>query len=109
MIKVNIKPISVNECWQGRRFKTVKYKKYEADLMRILPQMELPDKPYILTITFGLSNVLSDWDNPVKPLQDILQKKYLFNDKHIHKAVVIKQKVEKGNEFIEFELNHYEL
>ena len=26
---INIKPLSVNQCWKGRRFKTDKYKSYE--------------------------------------------------------------------------------
>lgn len=106
-MKINIKPLSVNECWQGKRFKTSKYKTYETELLYRLKRISLPDPPYELNITFGLSNVLSDWDNPVKPFQDILQKKYGFNDKNIFKAVVIKEKVSKGNEFIDFEIKSY--
>jgi hypothetical protein len=54
-----------------------------------------------------MSNVLSDWDNPVKPFQDILQKRYGFNDKNIFKAVVTKVKVPRGYEFIDFEIIPY--
>lgn len=106
-MRINIKPLSVNECWQGKRFKTPKYKAYETELLYRLRSIELPQPPYELHITFGLSNVLSDWDNPVKPFQDILQKKYGFNDKNIFKAVVIKNKVLKGCEFIDFEIVPY--
>jgi Holliday junction resolvase RusA-like endonuclease len=42
---------------------------------------------------------MSDWDNPVKPLQDILQKKYGFNDKDIFQGTVSKRKVNKGEEY----------
>lgn len=98
-IRKQIKPLSVNDCWRGRRFKTPDYKAYEAELFYTLPNKKLPEPPYSIYFEFGLSNVLSDWDNPVKPLQDVLQKKYKFNDKDIIFAQVKKTKVEKGKEF----------
>ena len=98
-IKYNIKPLSVNECWQGKRFKTNAYKHYELELMYKLPKLKLPEPPFEIYFEFGFSNILCDWDNPVKPLQDILQKKYGFNDKDIVKAIVKKVKVKKGEEY----------
>src|SRR5258708_7738669 len=98
-IKKSIKPLSVNTCWQGQRFKTPAYKIYEQELLYTLPQQKVPKPPYHIYFEFGLSNVLSDWDNPVKPLQDILQKKYGFNDKDIIIAQVRKYKVKKGEEY----------
>lgn len=101
-MKVNIKPLSVNQAWQGRRFKTPKYKYYELEVMSRLPRnIDIPDK-IELTIIFGLSNRNADWDNPIKPFVDILQKKYHFDDRYIYKAIVEKQIVKKGDEFIEF-------
>ncbi|WP_283687571.1 hypothetical protein [Dysgonomonas sp. Marseille-Q5470] len=47
---------------------------------------------------------ISDWDNPVKPTQDILSKKYRFNDKLIRKAIVETEIIKKGKEYIEFEI-----
>jgi Holliday junction resolvase RusA-like endonuclease len=87
MNKLDIKPISVNDCWQGKRFKTSKYKKYERDLLLMLPIVELPSPPYKVYYEFGFSSASSDLDNPIKPLQDILQKKYGFNDKDIFEMV----------------------
>lgn len=104
IIKKNIKPLSVNECWQGQRFKTNKYKIYEHELLLTLPAQTLPPAPYSIYFEFGLSNVLSDYDNPVKPLQDILQKKYNFNDKEIFEAKIVKKKVAKGSEYFIFEI-----
>lgn len=101
------KALSVNECWQGKRFKTQKYKQYERDLLLMLPQIKLPPPPYEIYLAFGLSNQLSDWDNPVKPLQDILQKKYGFNDREVLRATVEKVLVKKGAEYINFEILHY--
>jgi Holliday junction resolvase RusA-like endonuclease len=108
MNKVNIKPLSVNEAFQGRRFKTDKYKKYERDLLFLLPKIELPVPPYQVHFIFGLSNPLADYDNSIKNFQDILQKKYSFDDKDIYKAVIEKKVVKKGQEFIEFKIESLE-
>ena len=103
-----IKPLSVNQCWQGKRFKTPKYKTYEQELLDSLPNLKLPEPPYSIYFEFGFSNAASDWDNPIKPLQDVLQKKYGFNDKDIFQALVIKTKVKKGEEYFKVELRNQE-
>lgn len=108
MTTVNIKPLSVNECWQGKRFKTPKYKKYEKLMLRILPEIEIPQPPFFVYYEFGFSSKLSDWDNPIKPLQDILQKKYKFDDKYIKRAAVQVVNVPKGKEYIKFEITKFE-
>ena len=108
MIKIDIKPLSVNQAYQGKKFKTPKYKQYEKDVLLLLPKINLPKPPYKIYLEFGLSSSLSDWDNPIKPLQDILQLKYNFNDKDIFKAEVLKVKVEKGNEYFKFEFSSIE-
>ena len=100
---VVIKPLSVNEAWRGQRFKTDKYKKYEIDLMCLLPKLILPDAPYEVHYVFGLSNLASDIDNCVKQFQDCLSKKYEFNDKLIMKMTVEKKIVAKGKEYAGFE------
>lgn len=102
--KVNIKPLSVNQVWQGKRFKTKAYSVYEKELLLLLKPMKVPVPPYEVRFKFGVSSKLADWDNPVKPFQDVLQKKYGFDDKYIERAVVEKVLVPKGAEFIEFEL-----
>lgn len=108
MIKIPIKPLSVNEAWQGRRFKTPKYVQYERDVLLLLPKIKLPDPPYKITYVFGLSNKLSDLDNPVKPITDILQKKYGLNDKDIYEAHLTKKITPKGKEYIEFKIETYQ-
>ena len=98
-IKINIKPLSVNKCWQGKRFKTPEYKAYEQELLLRLPAQKISNPPYSIFFKFGMSNSLSDWDNPIKPLQDSLQKKYSFDDKDIVEAHIEKIKVKKGEEY----------
>lgn len=109
MIKINIKPLSVNECFQGRRFKTKKYKAYEKQVLLMLKPITLPPPPFAVYYEFGFSNKLADIDNPVKALQDILQKKYNFNDKDIYLMTVEKVIVKKGEEYFKFEINHANL
>jgi len=100
------KPLSVNEVWQGKRYKTPAYKAYEKQIVPELPEMVLPDPPYRLTLEWGFSSASSDWDNPIKPFQDILSKHYGFNDKLIFEGVVRKRKVKRGQEYIQFKLEH---
>ena len=104
MQKLNIKPLSVNEAWQGRRFKTPKYKRYETDMLLLLPKLKIIEPPYRVNIIVGFSNKASDLDNICKPFLDILQKKYGINDKHIEILHIEKQIVSKNNEFISFEI-----
>jgi len=104
MTTIKIKPLSVNECWQGRRFKTPEYSNYERTLLFMLPKIKLPLKPYFVSIELGLSNVAADIDNPIKPILDILQKKYDFNDKDIYGLLIKKEVVKKGDEYFKFSI-----
>lgn len=108
MIRVNIKPLSVNKAWKGKRYKTNDYNNYENALLKLLPRISGIKKPLKLEIVFGFSNAGSDIDNPLKPFIDILQKRYLINDKDIFELNVKKVKVEKGFDFIDFKISQYE-
>ena len=109
MIELNIKPLSVNQAWQGRRFKTVKYDNYIKQMMLILPKITVPNGDLSLSIEFGLSSRGFDIDNGLKPFIDCLQKRYGFNDSRIYKLSVEKVIVKKGGEFIKFKIYHAEL
>ena len=101
IIELKEKPLSVNEVWQGRRFKTNAYIEYEQKLLFILPKAKVKFSDMLrIEIHFGFSNSCSDIDNPVKPLLDILQKKYGFNDKNIFELNLRKNIVDKGEEFM---------
>jgi|TARA_R110002020_G_scaffold244877_2_gene458573 Holliday junction resolvase RusA-like endonuclease len=107
-IQIHRKPLSVNACWQGKRFKTPLYKDYEKEILELLPEKyEIPEGDLQVRYEFGL-NTMADWDNPVKPLQDILQKKYDFDDRRIMKAEVIKKVVKKGDGYFNFEIRGLE-
>lgn len=108
-MRIDLKPLSVNKCWQGRRFKTKEYKQFEKDLLLLLPKnYKIPLGKLKITLKWGFSSSASDWDNPIKPIQDILQKKYDFNDNRIFKADVEKEIVKKGKEYIYFNIEKYD-
>jgi Holliday junction resolvase RusA-like endonuclease len=102
MPKINIKPLSVNQAWQGRRFKTKAYDKYISDVLMLLPKLKVSNEMLELEITFGLSSRAADIDNPLKCFIDCLQKRYGFDDKMIYRLIVNKDITKKGAEYIEF-------
>lgn len=105
MIKIEIKALSVNEVWKGTRFKTHKYKLYERNLSFLLPNLSIEKGVDLeLKIRVGFSSKGSDLDNICKPFQDILTKKYGFNDNQIYRLIMEKTIVKKGEEFIEFKI-----
>lgn len=107
--KVEVKPLSVNQAWQGKRFKTKDYQNYEKEVLyKLHPHTFTVTSPIELNLFVGVSNAAADADNVVKPFVDILQKKYGFNDKFIYRLVVEKVIVKKGAEFIEFFIKNYE-
>jgi len=103
-MRIDIKPLSVNQAWQGKRFKTPAYKRYERDVLLMLKPMAIPDGDLAIEITYGFSNRQSDVDNPTKLFIDVLQKKYGFNDSRVTRLNLIKQQVKKGYEYIDFQI-----
>ena len=96
--------MSVNVAWQGKRYKTKEYILYEKEMLFLLPKIKIPTPPFKVFFHFGFSNKKSDIDNPVKPILDIMQKKYNFDDCDIYELNIKKSIVKKGSEFIEFEI-----
>ena len=103
---LNVKPLSVNQCWQGRRYKTKAYKQYEKALLQILPKYDLSGLNNIkISIEFGFSNSNIDIDNPLKPILDILQKKMFFNDRCVYELNVKKTITKKKEEYIKINIS----
>jgi Holliday junction resolvase RusA-like endonuclease len=102
--KLDIKPLSVNQAWGGRTFKSNAYKTYERDIAMILPSIKVPEGPLKIRLHWGFSSKASDTDNPIKPFVDCLQRSYDFDDKHVFEYHVTKEVVKRGKEFIEFSI-----
>lgn len=108
-IRLDVKPLSVNEAYTGRRFASDKLKNYKKFLSLLIRRTILPPPPFEIIITHGQSNfAAADWDGPIKNFQDILCTRYGINDKIIYKGTVEKVPAPKGKEFIIFELRHYD-
>ena len=101
-MRLDIKPLSVNEAWQGRRVKTQKYRNYEKSILLMLRPLKIPEGNLELYLKWGFSSAGSDWDNPIKPFQDCLQKKYNFNDNRVVRAITEKVKVKKLKRLSQF-------
>jgi len=103
--KIKIKPLSSNEAWKGKRFKTPLYTMFQQEFTLKLPRkIDIPDGPLKITFVFGFSNSASDYDNAIKQAQDVIASKYGFNDKRIDHAVIHKVRTAKGEEFIWFNI-----
>lgn len=107
MDRINIKPLSVNGAWQGKRFKTPAYHAFEKECLYRLPKLPMPKPPFEVTYKFGFSNRNSDLLNPEKLVTDILCKKYNIDDRYIEKMTLTKEIVSKGQEYFEFSITHY--
>ena len=104
--KIQIKPLSVNECFKGRRFRTLKYDVFIKNCLLLLPsKLIIPDEMNIkLAIEFGFSSKASDIDNCCKSFIDCLVKKYKVDDRFIYEMHVFKKIVSKGHEYIKFKI-----
>jgi Holliday junction resolvase RusA-like endonuclease len=107
MITLKIKGISVNEAYKGRRFATPELKLFKEAVGYMLPKLIIPEGKLQVFYRFGVSSKGSDYDNLIKASQDALSEKYGFNDNRIYKAEIEKIDVEKGKEFISFNIISY--
>ena len=104
MNRIEIKPLSINEAYSGKRHRTRAYNQYINDVSYQLKKIALPMPPFSLSYEFGYSSKGSDIDNAVKPITDILQKRYGFNDNQVYELHVVKKIVKKGKEYIKFKI-----
>ena len=100
--------MSVNIAYTGQRFSTKKHRQYVKDVYNQLPDLILPDFPLSLYYEFGLSNKRADLDNCIKILQDVFQSRYGFDDCNIYKIIAVKIDVAKGQEYIKFDITHFQ-
>lgn len=106
MTKIKLKPLSINDAHIGRHFPTPEMKSFKEACILMLPK---PTKVYEgkleVYYEFGLSSKNADWDNFIKMFQDCLAAKFGFNDRQIYLGTVRKVDVNKGEEYIKFEIS----
>lgn len=108
MKRIDLKPLSVNDAWRGRKFSTPAKKTYEKRVKQELEGCILEDcvAPYEIHFVFGIPK-LQDWDNCVKVTQDIVCEHFWINDRDIYRATVEKIPVKAWQEYWEVEILTY--
>jgi len=105
MVHLDVKPLSLNNAYRGRRFKTAELESFKKAVTLLIPRIEVPQGKLSVRYVFGVSTKNSDGDNLIKVFQDALAESYGFNDNLIYHWDVTKVDVPKGMEYIEFELS----
>jgi Holliday junction resolvase RusA-like endonuclease len=94
---IQIKPMSINVCFQGRRFRTSTFKKWQDLIICSLPAGSSKSKSLAMSIYIYLKDMnRSDLDNYIKPLIDCCVKKgIILDDRYIKYLEVIKRRAKK--------------
>jgi Holliday junction resolvase RusA-like endonuclease len=105
MMRLNIKPLSINEAFQGRRFKTKKHKDFEEQVLWILKgNIQKFDKDYSMHLKFYLKNALRcDLSNYIKVLEDCIVKSGIVKDDRFCWRMEV-EKIKSEEDYIEFEI-----
>ena len=109
-IRLEVKPLSVNAAYRGRRFRSSEYQDFKKQMEMALKQnpIKIPNSKYLkIFFDFGLSNNAADWDGPIKTAQDCLFEHIGLNDKVIRAGEVVTTMVDVGNEYIWVRLEPY--
>ena len=103
-VEIPIKPISVNQAFQGRRFNTPEKKAFEQQVDLLLPPKEMIKGKISIHYKFYLKNHSRiDYDNCLKVVQDCLVTKgYFEDDRKIYKALI--EKIESKEDKIVIEI-----
>lgn len=105
MIKLDLKPLSVNQAYRGKKWRTPAHDCFKTAIKYLLPDWyKIPAPPYCIHFEFGVSSSLSDGDNLIKLSQDSIADKYGFNDRYIKRWIVDVEQVKKGEEYIKFKI-----
>jgi len=101
-MRLDIKPLSVNKAFQGRRFKSPEYKSYEEECLWLLKGNEKVSGWVEVTYHFHIKNFKRvDVGNYEKLISDIIVKAGLIDDdRFIKKMTLEKHQIEK-DEWIE--------
>jgi len=108
-IEIPLRPVSVNEAWQGRRFKTEIYKIFCEQFYLIAPKKKMIKGIVQIEYRFYMKNhKMADYDNVIKTTQDMLVKcGYIEDDRKIYKAT--QYKIPSEEDKIEVEIKKYKL
>ena len=107
MHTLQLKPISVNEAYKGRKFKTPQHKKFKDHAKILLRSKRLPKvekkQPFFILYHF-YTNMQNDLDNLIKLTQDSICEKLGTDDRYIMGMHAKKFIAKKGEEKIKFKI-----
>ena len=108
MHTLKIKPLSVNDAYKGRKYKTSNHHKFKDHITILLKnkrilKLEKKERFYIL-YHFYISNIQNDVDNLIKLTQDAICNKIGTDDRYIMGIHAKKFIVKKGQEHIKFKI-----
>lgn len=85
-VEILMKPLSINAAYQGRRYRTPTYKKYQEDMHLLLPKKKMLEGQIGVLLTFRVKYpAMCDVDNFIKPILDIIvQKGYIYDDRRVY-------------------------
>ena len=93
-MEIKIEPLSVNKCWQGRRFKTPIYKKWRELATILIKQntKKTVSETCSIYIDFYVKNYkMVDIDNFLKPFLDALVEARAIKDDRLIETVNAKK------------------
>ena len=100
-ISLDLHPLSLNNCYSGRRFSTKAKKVYDRTLQLLLPKSKVEGPYYTVTLRFFLERPFQgDLDNLAKVLIDnIVDRGIISNDRnvveiHLYKKCAPKDRIE---------------
>ena len=106
-LSLPIKPLSINAAFQGRRFKTKEHNQYCKDVLTLLPKNQKIHGYVELRYRFYLKNwKMTDGDNLVKCLTDIIVKAEMIDDDRFIMRYVIEKFP--GDDRIEIDIAEFE-
>lgn len=107
--KIYLKPISINDAFKGRRFKTALHKQYESDLRWYLCMPKIKRQKvsgwYSIKFKFYIKNYsMSDLSNLIKVTEDCIVKAGLVDDDRFCKKMEL-EKFKSDSDYFTFEIN----
>lgn len=105
MPRIDIKPISANQCWQGRRFKTPEYKIWRLSVGILMKKHKrFSQGKYEVNLrVYTRYCATSDVDNFIKPaLDSLVESGIIPDDKYIQKVTC--EKFKSDTDYFEYEI-----
>jgi Holliday junction resolvase RusA-like endonuclease len=94
---IPVEPVSINKCFQGRRFKTKASKEYDAKVANAVMRTRGLTEPikaewYSVNYSFYVSNYsMTDVDNLIKQTQDCIVRAGLISDDRRIKKITVEK------------------